>query len=766
MASAIHWLSQCKDPWLLIIDNADDPDAELSSYFPNEGNGHILITTRNPNAVEYSTAGHLRFRGMEPHDAINLLLKAAYPDPNQFSQPTTPGRWQLAEGIAIELGYLPLAIAHAGATIRRNIYTLERYLKHYLPQRKNMSSHLRVKSADEVNIITTWEIPFQRIVGRASIEHRDAVDLMHTFAFMHHESIPEHIFQRSWHVLRGSKSPLKDCPDILQAVWNEDAQARFRRAIRVLCDHSIIEYEPSKGSCTMHPVVHDWARDRLDGDDQKRWLRCTMAILAHCIATEMETSRRSFRALLLPHIGSCLRLHESQSDTGNTVQSATEMDLFAKVYAENGFWERARKLQEKVVETRQKLLGKRHEDTIRAQISKGQSHWNLFEVKEAIYEQRGILDLLRWHRPSLAEWIVWPIWEPIHVSYCIVLGEITQSLWLAGERAWSEHCGKRAVDGLTKRLGNVDPQTLKAMFHLARTYFHVGKEEESRQLLVWVLKLQKRFFGMDHPDTLMTRNELGMLLCARKKHLNAARILVENVLEARRRILGEEHAYTLWSVNDLSKIYVELGRSEEAATMLENIIPIVRRTLGEDHVGMALTRSNLGKAYFMSERWEEAEETVRLILTAIEAKHPDSLHNKYGYAQILYNLGRLDEAAKCCEEILRMVIEEKIIPLGDSRTVASADLLMQIYRQQGREEQIEKLRKQIPGIGLVKNEDRFDPYAVRRGSGQQPPTPNLDSSAARSRNDSSPSRLRKPAAVHRDSHAQDIRPRLAIRRTF
>jgi hypothetical protein len=57
-----------------------------------------------------------------------------------------------------------------------------------------MLSHSRVVSVDEANIITTWEITFQKILSRASVEHRDAVDLMHMFAFMHHETIPERIF--------------------------------------------------------------------------------------------------------------------------------------------------------------------------------------------------------------------------------------------------------------------------------------------------------------------------------------------------------------------------------------------------------------------------------------------------------------------------------------------------------------------------------------------------------------------------------------------
>lgn len=721
MSSAMHWLSHCKQPWLLVLDNADDPDTDISNYYPSEGNGHILITTRNPNAIEHATAGHLRFHGMEPHEATSLLLKAAYPS-HQSSQPTTPSKWQLAEGIAIELGYLPLAIAHAGATIRRNIYTLDRYLKYYLTQRKSTLSHSRLQSVDEINIVATWEIPFQKIVSRESIEHRDAVGLMHIFAFMHHDAIPERIFQRSWQGFKTPKYHLKQYPDILQPIWNEGVQARFRRAIGVLCDHSIIEYEPSKGLCTMHPVVHNWARDRLSDSEQTQWLRCTMAVLAQCISSYLEVSGRQFRALLLPHIHSCLQWYRSQgSKESETLQSAAELERYAWVYAEQSQWKTARHLQERVIRVRKKILGRRHEETIRAQRSLGQTLWNLFDIKTAIEVQKRTLDTLRWHRPHIAEWATWPIWKPRHVPYCLALNDITLTLWLAGERQLSKMTGERAVDGLQRQLGPADPLTLNAMFNLARTYFHLGEEEKTRELLVWVLRLQKRFFGMKHPETLMTRNELGMLLCASRKHLLAAQRLVENVLQTRRQILGEEHAYTLWSVNDLSKIYVETGHTGKAVTILEGILPVVKRTLGENHVGMSMTRSNLAKAYFMSERWKEAEEIVKTLLARIPIGHPDWIQNMYGYAHIQFELGKIEEAEKYCIEIMERAMQAKTWSPSDSRIMSTAQLLTRIYKLQGHGDKLAAIEKKVPGVYMVKNEDRFDPYAVRRTSNQSLP---------------------------------------------
>ncbi|KUL87058.1 hypothetical protein ZTR_05730 [Talaromyces verruculosus] len=41
-----YWPSQQKEPWLLIIDNADNPDLELKGLFPRGDEGHVPVTTR------------------------------------------------------------------------------------------------------------------------------------------------------------------------------------------------------------------------------------------------------------------------------------------------------------------------------------------------------------------------------------------------------------------------------------------------------------------------------------------------------------------------------------------------------------------------------------------------------------------------------------------------------------------------------------------------------------------------------------------------
>lgn len=671
---------------------------DISKYFPAGGKGHLLITTRNPGAVIHATIGEFHFRGMDPDEAITLLLKSAH-QPNKPEDSDVQSR-KLAQGIASELGYLALALAHAGATIRRNIYTLEKYLHYYLGYRKEMMSYPHIKSADDANIITTWEIPFRRIAIRESVEHRDAVDLMHIFAFMHFESIPESIFQRYWNAVKGTESRFLNYPDILQnkSIWNEEAHARLRRALRVLCDYSIIDHDPDKEFCSLHPVVHAWARGRLTATEQKHWLGCTAGVLASCISANLEASGQEFRRLLLPHIDSCLRaLNLLFPSFPENVEQAAVVDKFASVYAENGLWKQARSLQRKVIDLRTKKLGKQHEETIQAQRSLGYIYWNLFEIKPAIEVQVQVLKLQWWSRPSLSYWAIWPPWKPDHISYCIAVNDLTRTLWLAGKRDLSKKTGERAVEGLMKHLGQDDPITLSAMFNLARTYLHLGDYKKSHDLLVLVVKKRKRLFGFEHVDTLMARNELGMSYRAQGR-LDVAERLVTNVLESRKKTLGEEHAYTLWSLNDLSKILCDRGRPEKAASMLEEILPVVIRTLGEEHVGMFMTRSNLARAYALCERWNEAEVLLRRITAIIPSEHPDWILALSGYIHVRTKLGRLEETENDCNRILDVITETKVLALDNPRTLAIAEQLLEIYRAQGRSDEILALKRRVPEI--------------------------------------------------------------------
>lgn len=716
------WLSQTTEPWLLVLDNADDSDllglggdnppgqTELTSFIPVSGNGHILITSRNPGAKLYGTVGSFDFRGLLPTDAITLLLRLTYPDKDQ--QETRKLYSKDAEAIASELGYLALALKQAAATIRKNLKPLKKYLESLLGCRKTLLKRTVIKTATDANIVATWELPFNGISNRDSTEYRDAVDLIHMFAFMHFALIPCSVFSICSDGFKGAKELNLRPRALTEPSSRQMVEDRILTAARVLYDHSIISITEIEPQCakpiaaallpgtyfTLHPAIHQWARERLEEREQLGWLYCTATVLEHAISTNMEASGRTFRRLLLPHIRSCMSLMPGLPSTN---EQTSQLEKFGYVFAEAGLWKLARKLQQDVINHRVKTLGWSHPSTILAKRTLASTHWNLFEVGESVKLLFNILMAQQWSRPSIFDWMVWPPWKPVYVSYCATLDALTQSLWLAGDRRWSLTTGRRAVNGLMRKLGPDDPLTLSAMFNLARTYLHMNEHDQSRDLLVQVLAKREHYFGPDHPDTLMVRNELGMNMYAQRKDLHEAERLVRGVLESRQRILGEEHAYSLWSVNDLSKICIELRRFDEARRMLEEIVPIVSRTLGDTHAGMIMTKSNLYRVYILCNLWDKASKEIKDLLNIFEEKkelreHPDHVLAQLGYAYLLYNYeNNLEEAEKYCQIVLSQV-EKRALSPENPRVTATVRLLIRICQEQGRDADIKDLEDKFP----------------------------------------------------------------------
>ena len=656
---------------------------DILDFLPTSDTGHIIVTTRNINATIHANVGSLRFRGMDPEEGIRLLLTSAYP--HDQTEDVSPQRRSLAASIAAELGYLAISLAHAGTTIRRNIYTLEKYLHFYLGYRHRLLVSPKSISADEANVITTWEIPFRQIEKRHTTRYEDAVTLMYIFAFLHFEAIPQRIFLFSW--LSAEQKP-SDLPELLRLDSSccEEAQTRLHRAITTLCEYSVIDHDTTSQTCSLHPVVHSWARTRLSDEKQLSfWLNCTLILLMQSISPYLEASGRAFRRLLLPHLDSCLAILETHNlSFPTTSPMADQVERFASVYAESGKWNQALALQRKVVSYRSRTLGKAHEATLKARRNISQIFWNLFEVKSTVDIQFSILKSRWWFRSSLEAWKR-PL-KPDHLGYCIALDDLTQTLWLAGQRIWSQTTGERAVCGLLKRLGPEDPLTLNAMFNLGRTYRHLGETTRAHKLLQTVVRMRKRYFGPDHPDTLMSRNELGMSLYTQKIHLPIALRLVSNVYKARQRVLGEEHAYTLWSANDLSRVLCECGKASEAVALLTDVIPIVARTLGDKHVGMNMTQGNLARAYHHCERWADAEPILLRMLEDLErAKdHPDWLDAVTGLARVQMYLGKLDEAERNCQTALQRTVPIKSSTFEDPRRATAKELLEEIEARKRR----------------------------------------------------------------------------------
>ncbi|QRV80934.1 patatin-like phospholipase protein [Ceratobasidium sp. AG-Ba] len=76
---AIRWLELSNQPWLLVFDNADDPDLDLQSLLPGGTNGSVLVTTRLRALGDLGRGprSECRLGRMDPDEAVELLATKA-----------------------------------------------------------------------------------------------------------------------------------------------------------------------------------------------------------------------------------------------------------------------------------------------------------------------------------------------------------------------------------------------------------------------------------------------------------------------------------------------------------------------------------------------------------------------------------------------------------------------------------------------------------------------------------------------------------------
>ncbi|MCJ1479377.1 hypothetical protein MMC13_008062 [Lambiella insularis] len=681
-ANGMYWLTGLEMPWLLVIDNADDPSVDYSRFFPAGDRGHILITSRNQECRMLATVGYYEFKDMEQEDAVTLLLKAAC-----VSDVTNQKVRNLAKPIARTLGNLPLALIQAGAAIRQNICSLEDYLDLYSSHRKQIFKSLPVQGSDQYKytIFTTWEVSFRMIENQTKKrdteeEAADAIEVLHIFAFLHFEHVPASIFSRAWKNLQHGSQPATFSLPLSQALsWpglryllayvsgrntsnslaeseptlprlllGQDKQwdgFRLRRALALLTNFSLIYKDSDKDSYSMHPMVHFWARDRLKRNEQQLWSTIAMTTLAQSISDRGWRSDHLFRRSLASHIDACLHGIHTEPLLYNHTNAAAiaKASKFAAIYSECGRWKEASELQRQVLHQQRNMLGVEHVKTLQAMTDLASSYWNLGAPVKSLKLQLEVMNIgLRVLGPE----------DPITLK---AMDDLASTQWLCGQLAEAEELGLKAVIGMNKVLGPGHPHTLTAMHHLGRTYMHRGRPEDAAKLQKEVLEARKKMLGATDLDTLMTFQGLGMSYNALGRFKEAEEILW-TVTETRKCILGEEHAYTLWAINDLSKIYCGQGRLNEAEELLVSILDVVERTLGKEHIGMLMTKGNLALAYIGQNRWDDANvleaELVEILERVMGPDHPDTLLALSQLARTYKHLGRLETAEKIYVEVI------------------------------------------------------------------------------------------------------------------
>jgi hypothetical protein len=223
--SVKRMLANATHPWLLIFDNADEPELPLTPYFPAGDRGDIIITTRNPQCQLYSTVGSKEVERMEAEDAIVLLSKTAYGVPTLSNEHHEGG-----QKVVERLGCLALAIVQASAYIREASCSFDDYLELYHRAQKEVLTYAPKHSGTDYHytVFTTWQVSLDVIGSMKNDTSARALRLLELLGFYHHDQIPIRMFYNAWQNAQRKQS------DLGTLLWSETGSGFFdyRRAVQ------------------------------------------------------------------------------------------------------------------------------------------------------------------------------------------------------------------------------------------------------------------------------------------------------------------------------------------------------------------------------------------------------------------------------------------------------------------------------------------------------------------------------------------------------
>ncbi|KAG8779610.1 hypothetical protein FRC16_003375 [Serendipita sp. 398] len=291
---AVAYLSGEKG-WIMLFDNADQPDLQLDEYLPNSNHGAILVTTRNRECVAYALDSHFQVGEMTESEAVDLLHSVGK---------ITPSSNMASVAIVREVGMWALAITQAGAYIFKS-RRLDKYLATFRKHRDKLMREASLKGRNyKGSTYTAFDLSF-------GLLPKEAQEFMKVCAFLHHSAIPEALFEESTGSGFQTYTMMKSCPppdsdkttisrlkDIFGLEWDDDS---FRTLIDSVARGSLVDSFANDNEVfyNIHPLVQTYVQDRLGQSDKVQYAMLAGQLLLGAIRPLKDTSNVWHWQLLL-----------------------------------------------------------------------------------------------------------------------------------------------------------------------------------------------------------------------------------------------------------------------------------------------------------------------------------------------------------------------------------------------------------------------------------------------------------------------------------
>nr|MDT0660124.1 FxSxx-COOH system tetratricopeptide repeat protein [Micromonospora sp. DSM 115978] len=650
--------------WLLILDNAEDPD-ELRDLLP-QGTGHVLITSRNQAWSRRVAAVEVDVFHRE--ESIAHLCRRV------------PGLSESDAGLVAEsLGDLPLAVEQAGAWLAATAMPVDGYLDLLRTQlTRVLAENLPPEYPRSAS--ATWLLSLHRLREDTPAAAR----LLELCAILGPEPIP------TWLLSSGRF--------VEQLLVHDDRlrdPMRHGMLIREIGRYALASIDSGRNSIQMHRLVQQVIRDEMGPNVLAANRRAVHTILAAANPrnTDEPEHWRTYTALR-PHIEPCraavsmdpevrqlisdmVRFLWQTSDytgcqelaeaavvlwrtdpgadddpitlmvrcnVGNALRSEARYaeayeidrdvvdqlnrtvgrhDAYALVAAgglasdlrARGEYVAARELDEELVTRWRETYGEDHRRTLMAANNLAVS---LRFVGD--FDQARLLDEETHQRQKRL--------SDRHPYTLLSASNLGRDLRDVGEFQRSYELLEETVRLYREVLGPDKPSTLRAAKNLAVTLRKLGRFEEARQLTVDTLTKSNRLHGPMHPDTLACEMNLACDESALGDD-GAARRRADDVYARYQRAFEPAHPFVLACANNLTIFMRKVGDHEAAQVIGQETVDRFRRMLGENHPYALSAVVNLANNLYASGAVATARELEEINYAWLREvwgdDHPDTL---------------------------------------------------------------------------------------------------------------------------------------------
>ncbi|GAB3432919.1 FxSxx-COOH system tetratricopeptide repeat protein [Actinophytocola sediminis] len=628
--------------WLLVFDAADSPE-DVLPYFPRNGTGEILVTSRNSDWA--GVARPLELTVFKREESISLFGKRGPKISNAD-----------ADELAEKLGDLPLAIEQAAAWRAVTGMPVREYLRLF---DESVDEILDAATAPshEVSVAAAWNVSFDELKKRNPAAHQ----ILHVCAFFSPEPISRELLTG---VSRVSISPELD------AALRDPI--KLARAIRDINRYGLAKIDHGNNTLQLHRLVQLVLRNRVMAPQiHAQMQHGAHQLLASLDPNDPEQGRHWPRYReLLPHAYAA-NVMDCDDDWPRQLIINIMRFLF-----ECGDHHEAARLGTRIREHFTRTLGPTHPQTLDVSSRLGLYLWSIGRYEQAAELNQRTLALRLQVSGEENE-------ETFALQRSIVIDQRAQGEFAAGAKLSEEIYLK------TKRMfGEDDPETLNAAFQHGLSLRLLGEYLAAAELDEDTYRRRVEVLGPDHPRTSGARSavtidrreagEYGQARVMQENHTEqfkarygespdaiamdfllainrrkdgdhtGALALSTDALQRFRLRRGDEHAHTMACALTHSIDLRHSGDLAAAKELGEQTFGAYRRSLGEHHphtlaatVNLAVTlrlRGDIAEARVLDER---ALEHFR---AGIGPNHPNAIITMINLASELSALGELDKA--------------------------------------------------------------------------------------------------------------------------